>query len=356
MVRSVFLCHEPWYKNQANPIIRSLPYLFQNGHVIDVIIVNGHAGSDLQVWPDVAELLEHTRRKNLDSAVKVAISSLPDFILCHHRCITSELLKSNVPLIILEHTDAPALELARYLIQLDNVIGVIKGTIFSNNSSYNGPFCEGMFHGTDLNKQLELPLFYPKYKLTEKEFSKIELGYSFGCFPSNKRLLEKQIDNKRIIPISFIGQTNYSRSRLITKHRQNAMQVTKKIGGVSLSGISVEEFDAILLSSYVCLSPLGYGSCYRSFEGLYAGCIVVQPDCSYMKSWPNIYTPGEAFVACDIDFVDVLDITNSIIENWDKLQEKRHNNKKKLLDTYWNEQSLGEHLKGIFNRCCKKIK
>lgn len=354
MVNISFICHDLWHDNQADPIIRSIPYLSRYNFKINVIRTANSGNLNTQVWPDVLEEVEKKRREKLDDSIKSVILSNPDLIICHHRCITPNILKSNIPIIIIEHTDAPALELSRHLIHLENVIGVIKGTVFSDSTFYNGPFCEGMFHGTNLNK-IGLPIVYPKRKLSDKEISKIELGYSFGSFPKNKRLLDFDIEENRNIPISFVGTTNYPRSRLISQHRESAMIIAKKIG-VGISGLSLKDYDKILKSSFVCLSPLGYGACYRSFEGLYAGNVVVQPDSSYMISWPNIFVSGDHYVVCKNDFSDVELITNSIIENWDNWKEKRHNNKSLLLKTYWNEESLGNHLKEILNRCCKRIK
>jgi hypothetical protein len=350
MVKISFLCHEPWVKSHADPVLRSIPYL-SNEYKIQLIIAAGFYHPD-PVWPDNSEFKERERNEKLSDAIKIAISLKPDLILCHHRCITPELLKCKIPLMILEHTDAPALELSRYLIHLENVIGVIKGTIFSKKEYYNGPFCEGMFHGTHLNN-INLPICYPKQKLTNIE--KIELGYSFGSFPSNKRLLTTDINKKRYIPVSFIGETDYPRSRLISNHRKLAMKSVQKIG-IGKKGIPREEYDEILLSSYACLSPLGYGACYRSWEGIYGGCIVIQPDCSYMTSWPNIYMPNQFFIPCDLNFIDLPEIVDNIKKNWDDLQDKREINKKLLLNTLWNEESLGQHLKGIFEKCLQRIK
>lgn len=349
-----FICHDLWYDNQANAIIRSIPYLSNYNYKINVILAASSGNLNTQVWPDVLEEVEKKRREKLDETIKSIIKSNPDLIICHHRCITPNLLNSNFPIIIIENTDAPALELSRHLIHLENIIGVIKGTVFSNNDFYNGPFCEGMFHGTFLNK-INLPIIYPKRKLSQEAISKIELGYSFGCFPQNKRLLDFDINTKRIFPISFVGTTNYPRSRLISQHRKSAMVLAKKIG-VGISGVSLNEYDKILKSSYICLSPLGYGACFRSFEAMYAGNVVIQPDSSYMKSWPNIYESGKQYVVCKYDFSDVESIKNLIIDNWDNWQKQRYENKKLLLDTYWNEESLGNHLKNILDRCCERIK
>jgi len=345
-----FLCHEPWHNNHGNVIIRATPYLESHGHKITVTLAAGH----VKQWPELDEVTERLRRRNLADAAQAAIKGKPDFILCHHRSITPDLLRSNIPLAILEHTDAPALEICRNLIHLDNVIGVIKGTVFTDLNSYNGPFCEGMFHGPSIN-DMSLPCEYPQRKISD--LSKIELGYSFGSFPSNKRLLDKDIDDPRSIDVSFVGTIDYPRSRLITKYRKLALATVKKIkNGIGSNGVPVDEFDRILMSSRVCVSPLGYGACYRSFEGIYAGCVVVQPDCSYMKSWPDIYIPNQGFVPCKSDFSDLENVTSSIVDNWQNWHDQRHTNKEMLVNSYWNEESLGKHLKGILDRCSQRIK
>ncbi len=354
MVKLSFICNGSWYDNQANPIIRSVPYLLDNGYRIEIIVADNFEMRDSQVWPDIDKHIQYSRIDKLNDAVKLAIYQKPDIILCHHRCITAELLRSNIPIIIIEHTDAPALELSRYFIHLNNVVGVMKGTVFTDVDFYNGPFCEGMFHGSYINS-INLPTSCPEFKLSTDDLSKIELGYSFGSFPKNVRFLNIDIDRERNIPISFVGSTYYKRSRLITLHRESAMDIVKQIG-IGLSNVQINEFDRILLSSYVCLSPLGYGACYRSFEGLYCGCVVVQPNHFYVKSWPNIYVEGIHYIACNHDFSDIREITDDVINRWYEFDEKRHDSRKMLIDSYWDQEKLGTHLKEIFERCCKRIK
>ena len=53
-------------------------------------------------------------------------------------------------------------------------------------------------------------------------------------------------------------------------------------------------------------SPFGLGEiCYRDFEILFSGCLMIKPDMKHIKTWPNIYIPMETYIPCRWDFSDL---------------------------------------------------
>ena len=41
------------------------------------------------------------------------------------------------------------------------------------------------------------------------------------------------------------------------------------------------------------LSPFGYGEiCFRDFEAVLSGALLLKPDCGHLETWPDIYGEG----------------------------------------------------------------
>lgn len=65
-------------------------------------------------------------------------------------------------------------------------------------------------------------------------------------------------------------------------------------------------FMAELMRSKLCFSPFGYGEvCWRDFEAIAAGSVLVKPDMSQISADPNIYIPDETYVPVAWDFSDL---------------------------------------------------
>jgi hypothetical protein len=61
-----------------------------------------------------------------------------------------------------------------------------------------------------------------------------------------------------------------------------------------------------LADSRLCFSPFGYGEvCWRDYEAAYAGALLVKPDMSHIESAPDIFLPGQTYLACAWDFSDL---------------------------------------------------
>jgi hypothetical protein len=62
-------------------------------------------------------------------------------------------------------------------------------------------------------------------------------------------------------------------------------------------------------SSRICVSPFGYGElCWRDFESVLMGSLLVKPDMSHVRTEPNIFIPGETYVPVRWDFSDLAEV------------------------------------------------
>lgn len=56
----------------------------------------------------------------------------------------------------------------------------------------------------------------------------------------------------------------------------------------------------------ICVSPLGYGElCWRDFEAILSGCLLVKPDMAHVVTAPDLFVPGETYVPVAWDYADL---------------------------------------------------
>jgi hypothetical protein len=61
-----------------------------------------------------------------------------------------------------------------------------------------------------------------------------------------------------------------------------------------------------LARSKICFSPFGYGEvCWRDFEAVYAGALLVKPNMDHVETAPDLFLPGETYLPVRWDFEDL---------------------------------------------------
>ncbi len=61
-----------------------------------------------------------------------------------------------------------------------------------------------------------------------------------------------------------------------------------------------------MLRSRICVSPFGYGEiCWRDFEAVLCGCVLVKPDMSHVETAPDLFVPNETYVPVRWDYADL---------------------------------------------------
>jgi hypothetical protein len=70
--------------------------------------------------------------------------------------------------------------------------------------------------------------------------------------------------------------------------------------------VTLEEYCNEMMSSKICISPFGYGEiCWRDFEALLCGCLLIKPDMSHVETNPDIFKPYKTYVPVKWDFSDL---------------------------------------------------
>lgn len=312
-----------------------------------------------QSWPI---LREEFLLRSRDHGLEYGVSN-PDVLLIHQTKINKQLIKSSIPLIILEKFDSSSVS-TKSKLKYSNVIGLIKNNKLRDRKLNNIPCPAGRFHVLVLSKTLEQPQNCKIEKpIKEKDLDKIEMGYTFGLYEKLQPFHNLKIDlqKERKIDIYFRGTTEYGKVNLISKHRKMA---TKKLNRLfhlfriecgNHRKIKLFDYQDILKQTKIVLSPWGCGeSCYRDFEAIYCGCVLLKPDSSFVEGKQDIYQNNKYYVPCNPNFSDIEEKASWILENWKGLIEMRFR-ALELLRKWWNVDLFTEHMSNVIKQCCDRI-
>jgi hypothetical protein len=71
-----------------------------------------------------------------------------------------------------------------------------------------------------------------------------------------------------------------------------------------------------LYDSKITLSPFGWGEvCFRDFEAIISGSLLLKPDMSHVKTWPDVYIPWETYVPLKWDGTDIIEKAETYLGN-----------------------------------------
>ncbi len=116
-----------------------------------------------------------------------------------------------------------------------------------------------------------------------------------------------------------------------------------------LHRVPQSRYDGELRRSRICVSPFGYGEvCWRDFEAILAGALLVKPDVGHLETYPDIYVPHRTYVPVRWDFRDLEDVLRHYLAHPRELDEIRRRAYAVLDDAYRSrafERRLGEMLR-----------
>ncbi|HZX32172.1 MAG TPA: glycosyltransferase [Rhodocyclaceae bacterium] len=96
-----------------------------------------------------------------------------------------------------------------------------------------------------------------------------------------------------------------------TRMRRHAMAVCRNFAYasvVSSESVAFRRYLAELMAARICFSPFGYGEvCWRDYEAVMCGALLVKPDMSHVETRPDIFVPYETYVPVAWDLSDLED-------------------------------------------------
>jgi Glycosyl transferases group 1 len=87
---------------------------------------------------------------------------------------------------------------------------------------------------------------------------------------------------------------------------------------ISDASIDNRQYQKELRASRACLSPFGYGEiCWRDFEAILAGALLIKPDVSHIETQPGVFLPFKTYVPVKWDFSDLEEKITYYLDNED---------------------------------------
>ena len=80
--------------------------------------------------------------------------------------------------------------------------------------------------------------------------------------------------------------------------------------------VSQEQYYAEMLRARICVSPFGYGElCWRDFEAILCGCLLVKPDMGHLRTYPDVFVPGLTYAPVAWDYSDLAEVCAKYLED-----------------------------------------
>jgi hypothetical protein len=127
---------------------------------------------------------------------------------------------------------------------------------------------------------------------------------------------------------------------LIGFQRKLLLEITKDTNQFLSGRIPLKQYNNEIKEVKVILSPYGWGEvCFRDFEAILNGGVLVKPDMSHIETWPDIFVPNETFIPIKWDGTDVIEKVEALLLDQEKIDSIKKEAWEKLKGSYENLDS-----------------
>ncbi|MDC7223534.1 MAG: glycosyltransferase [Spirochaetales bacterium] len=104
------------------------------------------------------------------------------------------------------------------------------------------------------------------------------------------------------------ARLGYQQRESITFQRRLHMEKLEGREGVLTGKVNQKQFNREIHDSQIIYSPFGWGElCFRDFEAVMSGALLIKPDMSHLDTWPDIFIPYETYVPVRWDGEDLVE-------------------------------------------------
>jgi len=274
-----------------------------------------------------------------------------DLFLVHHNQMNEKM--RNKKTIIIERADSTTVNFARKW--MDGCLGLIRGSNLNPIDLNNHTMAWNRYHYWLINEVTPHPnpKIHKLEPLTIQQLSKIKCLLPMCLQPHFKKFKNIFTENKRTIDVIYSA---HSQDGMATMHRNIAKTASKSLSlncCMPKGFINRNKWKSLLLKSKICVCPWGFGDmCFRDYDTLYCGCVMIKPYSDFIKSYPSIYENGIYYVACKHDYSDLEEKCNMVLDNWDYYYEMTVR-AKNLLNSFWNPDERAKDLANGLKELCE---
>lgn len=245
-------------------------------------------------------------------------------ILIAHNNVLKEIKE---PTIIIERADSSIIHHVVVRNNIHNTLRVFKTTSIRPIELNN---CQCRYHYEILNQYLKLPL--EKTLPVIDELHKIKCAVPIPIMKMFEELKNLSINyEQRPINLNYYA-TARNNCPFIGWHRNKFFGISQKLSKhVSDKIISRQDWIKKLLKSKITVSPWGWGEmCYRDFDAMYCGSLLIKPNSHHVECLPDVYC-DDCYVPCKADGSDLEEIIHEVLDNWEKYTPMRKYAREKLV-------------------------
>jgi hypothetical protein len=195
---------------------------------------------------------------------------------------------------------------------LDHVDLYVKRHVFRDRSQYLRTFVGGK-NLTDYVHSRGVVCEGISQPVRKENLDKIWQGMTFGMdenilemFAGGKGLVAP--DRERGIDVFFRGNVPDNWMGLLRSSIAPALDGLPDGTRIicTAAGVPRAQYLEEIAAAKICISPFGYGEiCYRDFESIISGCLLLKPDMGHVEAAPDIYRPFETYVPVAWDYSDL---------------------------------------------------
>jgi hypothetical protein len=240
----------------------------------------------------------------------------------------------------------------------------IKKQVLSNPADYLRDFRGGHIYADFVANHwgFDLGDWHFGSKPDPAHLHKLVAGWNLGITPRYQKMLQLS----RLNPIPWRARPIDVHLRVGTLNRSDKPQewyqfsrakalesVQPLADRLRLSGsgrVGSRRYFAELYASKIVFSPFGWGEvCFRDYEAVAAGALLVKPDMSHLTTVPDIYIPHETYIPVKWDLSDIHDVMLRCLDRPDE-SARVAANARKVLQTFYSESGFTE----LFSRITRQ--
>ena len=248
---------------------------------------------------------------------------------------------------LFDGSDSTSLMGAYEVFTNSNAIYLFKNQILKERKMYLNKYAFNKWffgNGSDLDLSYDIDeVTWNKIKLSNINCGRTIFGS--GLYPHN--INWPTTKTNKSIDICAIFQTFHDECRdhgvrndiPYIKHRKEVWDRLDKLKDryqIISKKLPFQEYIDKLAHSKVCISPFGQGElCCRDYEAMLTGTILIRPDQSNVTTAPNIFEEGETYIGCKLDWSDLEEKIEYVLDNFKELNDKFTSNiRNKFMQEY----------------------
>jgi len=131
----------------------------------------------------------------------------------------------------------------------------------------------------------------------------------------------------------------------LAHHRRMIMEVIRGDERFVTRPVGQRQYNRELRQSRIVLSPFGWGElCFRDYEAVLSGALLLKPDMSHLETWPDVFKDGETYAGFRWDAGDLLEKVDFYLKN----EDLRNTIARNAVNLYYDQlETLGDRFETI---------